>query len=293
MNHRNRILFEIGYLSLISLLSSCGPKHGDPVGPHPTVESLMAEGWKAYDSRDYGRADSLFLEVIDIKSDHVEAYIGLGWTHAQLGNFPETHSFFSLALSIPGARPTLQVFDENSLVDTINGLWTVIPNNLPLVGVEGVRNNSLDKEFSVLQITPTSILLETSASDIFDTSHVWDVDYFYYTSDLWTQEHGDAYSGEAGVFEAENEDMMAVVSANTVLQIADILGGYRFTHYPGTDTVDVHLILAQCYYNLRLFPNSCNEVELLDTTWTCDSTTTTSPTYLFDLMKKIENLRGG
>ncbi|MCH7760073.1 hypothetical protein IIA15_01510 [candidate division TA06 bacterium] len=286
------------------LLASCGKKHGDPVGPYPTVPRLLADGWAAYVAGDYDLAIAKFDSFTVIKADEPDAYLGLGWSQSQIGQFTEALSNFSLAISLEGIRPVVEVFDEDS--EVVPGTtWVIRPLsdtlNNPLLGLPDLTIKSipadtlLDEAFyDVVSFTDSTITLAWSDENA-DTIPVPPVsadtlivNYSYSdTTIVETERQVDAFAGMATLFSANNQDLMAILNGNGVLELDN---NYFFSHdSTGANASRVHLLLAQSYYNLKLFENALREVLILEPTWIYDKT---SAIYLFNLQRKIESLRG-
>ncbi|MCK4416670.1 MAG: hypothetical protein KAV99_00695 [Candidatus Latescibacteria bacterium] len=85
-------------LVIIALsISGCGDKGAEP---EKTAPELIAEGWQAYEARDYGGALSKFNEVVTKDATLADAYTGLGWTNAKLNVLSSAVTNFSQCLSL-------------------------------------------------------------------------------------------------------------------------------------------------------------------------------------------------
>lgn len=309
VNKLPRLPSFIFSLLIVLLIASCGKKHGDPVGPYPTVDQLLKDGWAAYLAADYDLAIAKFDSVVNMKADTSEAFLGLGWSQAQNGQFTEGLSNFSLAISLEGIRPALEVLAEDSdditVASATDTTWYIKPLNTPLLGVPEmtvkvfgdtlIHPDSLFDEvlYDVVGLTDSSITIKWNsdfAVDTFflapDSADLVVLNYSYLDVSIGeTEIQVDAYAGMATLTSAQNEELQAIINGNGVLQMDNT---YSFSHDPtGATAWKIHVLLAQSYYNLALFLNACGEVTILDTSWVCDPN---SPTYLYDLQQKIESL---
>jgi len=293
------------------------------VGPSPTFDSLVEEGWIAYRAGDFEIAVAKFDSALLFNVEVPEAYLGLGWSQAQVGQFTDALNNLSLAITLEGNRPVIEVFEEK-----INGdsTWMihflVAPLKTPLLGVPEleiecivsdttpVRNipgktvlydvifltdSTLDLAWSnendsTVIIPPDTIAIPVVPSPP-EAGDTLILNYTYYMGGE-TDLQEDAYAGISTLSSANNEELLAVINGNGVLHMDS---AYFFSKdSTGANARKTHLLLAQSYYNLKLFDNSSVEVIVVDPSWAIDpKNDPNSPTYLYDLLKKIEDLRGG
>jgi hypothetical protein len=306
-----RFFLVLGLLSIVIFVTSCGKKHGKKIGPFPTVEQLLLDGWAAYLVGNYDLAIAKFDSAVTIKADESEGYLGLGWSQTQSGLFTESLSSFSLAISLEGIRPVVEVFDEDSDVSA-GTLWVIEPQNRPFLGMPDLTIKSItdpldtlssDEVFyDVVGFTDSTITLTWSPQNDSptgrppDSAGVYDdsllVSYSYLnTSVAETEIQVDAYAGMATLASANNEELLAILSGNGVLQMDN---GYFFSKdSTGANARMTHILLAQSFYNLKLFESTSGEILIVDPSWATDPRNDpNSPTYLYDLQQKIEELRG-
>jgi hypothetical protein len=305
-----RFLVVLSLLSIVILVASCGKKHGDKFGPFPTVEQLLLDGWAAYLAGNYDLAIAKFDSAVTIKADEPEGYLGLGWSQAQSGLFTEGLSNFSLAISLEGIRPLVEVFEEDSDVSA-GTLWVIEPKNKPFLGVPDLTIKSITDPldtvssaevfYDVVNFTDSTITLTWSPQNDSPTGRppdagVYDdsllVSYSYLnTSVTETEIQVDAYAGMATLTSANNEELLAIINGNGVLQMDN---GYFFSKdSTGANARMAHVLLTQSYYNLKLFEKASGEILIVDPSWAVDPRNDPSSlTYLYDLQQKIEELRG-
>jgi tetratricopeptide (TPR) repeat protein len=274
------------------------------------VASLTEEGWFRYDNADYETSLEMFNQALDIQADHAEGYVGVGWVSLGTGDLSATHTAFDFAmvstfyvgddaLHFVG-QPDVAVRGENSPIDTVGGAatgrWTIRPLHLPVLGVVAVSAQVVDTTTGFALVsgpltltTFTDSTLTVARDALFDTVTVGRletrVDYYYYSAaETWTQLHADAYVANACAYQAEDQDMMAIVMANAALGVRP---QYAFAHYPEVTARRLHLMLAQCYYNLQYYDRSLDEVYLVPEHAELNPD---SPTFLYDLQHEIERL---
>lgn len=287
---------------MLFLIIGCGVENKEVVGPSPTIDGLLSDGWNAYSAGDYETAEAKFDSVVTIKADQTEGQIGLGWSRVHLSKFADAHRSFSLAISIEGERPTFDIRNEDCYVlpDTS---WVIRPEHKPILGLPDPIINSIrvdidtvtwdtvttDVIYSVVSFTENTITVEWSEENI-DTlitppkeEDILKVSYAYYKSgENIMQAH--AYCGNAAGYYAEGEYLSAIIDANAVVKISP---NYVLDYYPEIDIRNVHLLLAQSYFNAKLFDNALVEVLLLEPTWEYDRD---SGTFLYELQRKIQQL---
>lgn len=83
------------FLSLVVLcvnLISCGAAAagGDE------YDGLVADGWVAYENKDYAGAADLFSQAVIADPERAEAYTGLGWTEMRRDNLNEADGQFEI-----------------------------------------------------------------------------------------------------------------------------------------------------------------------------------------------------
>lgn len=301
------------------ILVSCEKKHYPPVDPYPTIERLLSDGWTAYKEGEYRKAVAKFDSVIEIKADVVEAHIGAGWSRMHLGEFKEAHANFALTITVGGrVRPTINIWKENSKsyvhVDTvqeqdtirIQTLWVMKPFHAPVLGfpelkiVSDLRGKNVKEVlYDITSFNDTIAILEWSKENtdtIFvidgdtlrppfppDSTDVLRVNYTYYKGGE-TKVQVDGYCGDAAAFSGDNRYEHTLIQANAVIKMDP---AYQFVHDSKITARRVRILLAQSYYNLKMFTNAVKEVLILDPTWKYDPK---SDTFLYQLLKKIEYL---
>ena len=82
--------------------------------------------------------------------------------------------------------------------------------------------------------------------------------------------------------------MSSIIDANVVLKMMG--DTFLFDHPSNTASWDLHVILAQNYYNAQFICKAYDEVKILDSTVVLDCTRAAD---LDDLLFEIERLRGG
>lgn len=318
------------FYSIIGLivLIGCGTRHRSPVDPYPTIDRLLADGWKEYKKGSYEKAKAKFDSVIDINANKVEAHIGAGWSKAHLGEFKAAHTHFSLAISIGGkTRPVRNVWKECSKV---YGPWVLKPLSTPIVGVPELKLVSKLREKSYTVLTPKEIIyyIKTFNDSMIildslnwsienpqgefevkyvvdgdtvvdtldppfppDTTDLLQVNYVYYKGGE-TDIQVEAYCGDGAVYCAE-----ATMSLKTSDYLASITqsngvlkmdSNYQSKYDDWITARRVRITLAQCYYNLKMFDKAIEEVCKVDTSWTPPSYD--SDTFYYELWKKIKEL---
>jgi tetratricopeptide (TPR) repeat protein len=78
----------------VSVFSGCGGDEGTA-----PAQSLVEQGWDAFESGKFGSAASRFEEEIDLNPRNASAHNGLGWANAKLGNLSDAITNFDDALS--------------------------------------------------------------------------------------------------------------------------------------------------------------------------------------------------
>lgn len=295
-----------GFLVILLVVVGCGTKHSNPVGSFPTVDQLVADGWDAYHNMNYETAIAKFDSAIDIDATSIVAHLGGGWSRVHLSQFRDSRANFSLAISIEGSAPVRDVTDEDS--DVTGTPWLIEPALQPLVGMKSLtvyseKLESITKSdtfwteviYEVSEFTDATILLAWSADNAEEldpappvAEDILKVNYTHYVGEDEGRQV-DAYCGEAAGYAAEEEDyeemqLKAIISGNAVLAMDS---SYVFDYDDEIDAQKLHIILAQCYYNVKLFKNALWEVLKVDPAWVYDEE---SATFLYDLLKKIQSL---
>lgn len=84
-------------------LAGCGSNDG-PVLALPPERALLL-GWEAFENRDYGRAETLFLVVLETDGRNAEALTGIGWSRAYASDLDSAAAVFQASLAIAPSRP--------------------------------------------------------------------------------------------------------------------------------------------------------------------------------------------
>lgn len=73
-----------------------------PTGPPTTVEGLVNEGWENYGLGNYSDALTNFADAANAEAENLEAYLGMGYTYAQLNELNRSLQNFEIvgALSV-------------------------------------------------------------------------------------------------------------------------------------------------------------------------------------------------
>ena len=297
-----RKLFAVPILAL-ALLAGCGEKAGSPVGPYPTVERLLLDGWNTYRRGDFEGAKVKFDSAVDINATETGAHIGAGWSKVHLSLFRDAKTNLSIAVSLEGPNPVVPVQAEDPIVT--DSAWVVKPLNLPVLGVtdktvkgKGERQSTsgdavyADIIYEVVYLTDSTITLKWSDENDLaiipsppDSSDILELYYAYYTGQSVSLQE-DALSGKAAAYAANGEDLQAIIDANAVLKCNP---DYVFSHDSTITKERLHIILAQAYFSQKLYDNALDEVLVLDPDWVYNRN---SPTFLYALQKKIQELMG-
>ena len=295
MSKRALLMIVLGGLFTTALIiTGCGVKSGPETPAYPTVASLLDSAWVHYQAADYDSAFSLFTHAAEIDASEVLAHIGRGWCFFHLGKYKDAHASFDLAISLEGIRPTKRIFDEDCEAD---GSWVIKPLHKPMLGLtslEIVANFGLANEmhYTVKSFTDTTITLEPKdpAVDLPPTADdILKVNYIFWDKTITpTDLQIDSYAGDAAVSAANLEYLTSIIGANAALEMNP---DYAFEYDQRVKKERLYILLAQCYYNLKLFENALIEVQKLDPTFTVDFEA--DPTALYKLQNKIETLLGG
>jgi tetratricopeptide (TPR) repeat protein len=84
----------VAFLLLAVMATGCGDDGQSPGGG---AEALVSEGWSHFTTGDFQTAVSRFNQAIAVEPDFRDAYDGLGWAYARLGNLekPSTEAIDS------------------------------------------------------------------------------------------------------------------------------------------------------------------------------------------------------
>ncbi|RKZ01555.1 MAG: hypothetical protein DRQ10_01865 [Candidatus Hydrothermota bacterium] len=259
----------LAILAMVIFLSGCGVKMDEPT-PVIDVSTLIENGWNSYDRGDFAAAKAAFDSVFFFTVNNPEAYIGLGWSLIQLGEYEDALPYFSLAMTAdtilykPMIVPITNEEDTGTQYTTSYGLdvYEIPVKNRPLVDVQEVKSGVTS--VSVLWITDSSVVVPASEA----SSDVFTVTYEY-----------------ANINDAEvNREIapavcLGIMGANYGLgELESAMGGGRaaltfaedtllFEHYP---TINVHktkLTLAQIYFRAGYYQNAVSVISELDTTF--------------------------
>ncbi len=96
----------------------------------------------------------------------------------------------------------------------------------------------------------------------------------------------DAHVGLAGAYLAEGDYERAIASAETAL----LLNPEYTSHHDDINAAHVHILLAECYYNVGDYTAARAQIDLLGNAG--KGLDPSSPTYLADLLSVIEGLAG-
>lgn len=87
-------------LFLISILAGCEDTIVNVSNPSEEAITLTAQGWIAFEQKDYPRALSLFHTATGKNPLYADAYNGLGWTYARVDSLQKSIQYFDIALGI-------------------------------------------------------------------------------------------------------------------------------------------------------------------------------------------------
>jgi len=109
MSHFNKSKKHICFFVIISLaililmISRCSHKSDDlPTAPE-SIESLISDGWKAFQAGDYNKAIQDFEKTIKRNVDpaiSIDAYRGLGWTYSRVEKYSQAITNFNFVISL-------------------------------------------------------------------------------------------------------------------------------------------------------------------------------------------------
>ena len=222
-----RILALIICYLVVSLVG-CGD---DTVVIDHSADALIGEGWAEYDAGNYGDAIAKFSgalatnppnsEAIDCDNmlADVEAYDGIAWSQARLGQTSDSIDSFKMAIE------------------------------------KGSANSDVCEDEARARLV-----------------------YFL----------KDTYAGLAGMYLVENDYEQAIASAGSFFSISSDVE-YSSRH-DDIDEDDVHILLAECYYNTGDYVSAGERINLVGSSG--QRLDPSSPTYLADLLSVIEELSG-
>ncbi len=90
-------------LALTIMLIGCGGDSGS--GPSMTAADFAEQGWEHFSAGDYSKASLDFEEAIDTDSTYADGFLGAGYAHYFLNNFPTALARF-VAIKIEGSDTT-------------------------------------------------------------------------------------------------------------------------------------------------------------------------------------------
>jgi len=160
MSHFNKSKKHICFFVIISLaililmISRCSHKSDDlPTAPE-SIESLISDGWKAFQAGDYNKAIQDFEKTIKRNVDpaiSIDAYRGLGWTYSRVEKYSQAITNFNFVISLESVRTkrlpvvSLDKVNAYAIPDTIdfqfNGEWQIKTDQY-IVDVEKVESYS-------------------------------------------------------------------------------------------------------------------------------------------------------
>ncbi|MDI6765960.1 MAG: hypothetical protein QME52_03960 [Bacteroidota bacterium] len=88
---------RIIWILIFSIIFISCDKNTEPEGK--TAAQLLAEGWQAYQGKDYQLAQTRFSEALTKDANLVDAINGLGWTNAKLNKLDSAMSKFLFGLN--------------------------------------------------------------------------------------------------------------------------------------------------------------------------------------------------
>jgi len=136
----------------ILVISGCSRKSDNiPTAPE-SVESLINDGWEAFQAGDYDLAILNFEQTLKRNVDpelSINAYRGLGWTYSRTEKYAQAITNFSFVISLETVRTkklpvvSLEKVPANAISDTFdvrfNGEWQMVTDSY-IVNVEDVES---------------------------------------------------------------------------------------------------------------------------------------------------------
>lgn len=114
--HRERLNYlRIAVLFAMAIVLAfggigCGERESDdiPTGPAITVDALVEDGWAAYSDGEYQDAVDYFLQAVNAQANSLEAYIGLGYSFAQVQELGRSRQNLGNVISLSGILTGLE-----------------------------------------------------------------------------------------------------------------------------------------------------------------------------------------
>ncbi|MBN2414108.1 hypothetical protein JXQ31_20710 [candidate division KSB1 bacterium] len=142
----------ISLVFLILMISGCSHKSDNIPTKPESVESLINDGWEAFQAGDYNKAILNFEQTLKRNVDpeiSINAYRGLGWTYSRIEKYSQAITNFSFVISLETVRTKrLPVINSEkvpafAIPDTadvrFNGNWQMTTDAY-IVNVEDVES---------------------------------------------------------------------------------------------------------------------------------------------------------
>ncbi|TAK53464.1 MAG: hypothetical protein EPO24_14290 [Bacteroidetes bacterium] len=125
----------------IVLLTGCETDDEAPVVnillPSEEAMSLTAQGWSAFEQKNYTGALSLFMQAKEKNNLYADAYHGLAWTYARLDSLQEAKRYFDIVFGLNPA-PIIDAFAGRSFVSLALGEY-----DDAIFAVQQVQNSNI------------------------------------------------------------------------------------------------------------------------------------------------------
>ncbi len=94
--------FLIFILGFGVLFAGCGDDESDdiPSGPAETVESLVIDGWMAFNDGEIDAALDFFTNAANAEATNLEAYLGLGYSFSETNELERAHQSFGNVIAL-------------------------------------------------------------------------------------------------------------------------------------------------------------------------------------------------
>jgi len=141
---KTKILLAIG---LVALMMSCSTEFSDDdflVEPPESFDDLMAQGWSAFETENYGIAVETFAAAAERKATLPEVYLGLGWSNIRDLNLENGRIYLGSAISF-------------AFLDAVNGPQIILDSQSGLAGIalaQGDYDLAIDYADQVLLAAP-------------------------------------------------------------------------------------------------------------------------------------------